>query len=209
MLFGEKLKKLRVDNNLTQEELANVIHVSRGTISSWEVGRTYPNLDIIVSLSDYFEVSLDQLLREDVKMVKNISKEVSASKRYKRLFLVLLILFLLWIAISIFFYIFPQFDPSIERVYSMPITNIERVEKVGEFVEIKVVPQEFRKLKLMNVSEADGILQVHVIQKGTLFKEDSLKIDISEFSSNIEAVELYTDDNKSKESYYFETYQVE
>ena len=72
MRLGEKLKTLRAKKNMTQEQLGNVLHVSRATVSSWEVSRTYPDLESLVKISDYFEISLDILLREDKKMVEEI-----------------------------------------------------------------------------------------------------------------------------------------
>lgn len=46
MDIGKKLKEKRLAANLTQQELTEILHVSRQTISSWEVGRTYPDLDV-------------------------------------------------------------------------------------------------------------------------------------------------------------------
>ena len=61
MELSEKLKQLRADKKITQEKLAEILHVSRTTISSWETGRSYPDLQMIVEISDYFNVSMDNL----------------------------------------------------------------------------------------------------------------------------------------------------
>jgi len=73
MKLSVKIKKLRAENNLTQEQLAEKLQVSRSTISSWETGRSYPDLEMTISICDCFNVSLDFLLREDEKMVRKLN----------------------------------------------------------------------------------------------------------------------------------------
>lgn len=77
MQIGEKIKEYRLRKELTQEQLGTLLNVSRSTISGWEVGRNYPDLRMIVTLSDLLEISLDTLLREDVSMVESVSKAVN------------------------------------------------------------------------------------------------------------------------------------
>ena len=60
---------------LTQEEFGRLFHVTRQTVSNWENGKSYPELQILVSISDQFDISLDTLLKEDSKMVQSIDKE--------------------------------------------------------------------------------------------------------------------------------------
>lgn len=54
MTFGEKLKKLRIDNRLTQDELAEKIFVTRTAISKWENDKGYPSIDNLKQLSNLF-----------------------------------------------------------------------------------------------------------------------------------------------------------
>ena len=65
MEFNEKLQELRKQKGLTQEELAEVLYVSRTAISKWESGRGYPNIDSLKAISKFFSVSLDDLLSSD------------------------------------------------------------------------------------------------------------------------------------------------
>ena len=65
MEFNEKLQELRKQRGLTQEELAELLYVSRTAISKWESGRGYPNIDSLKAISKYFSVSLDELLSSD------------------------------------------------------------------------------------------------------------------------------------------------
>lgn len=62
MEFNEKLQELRKQKNLTQEELAGDLFVSRTAISKWESGRGYPGIDSLKEISRYFSVSIDELL---------------------------------------------------------------------------------------------------------------------------------------------------
>ena len=62
MEFNEKLQELRKQKGLTQEELAELLYVSRTAISKWESGRGFPNIESLKAISKFFSVSLDDLL---------------------------------------------------------------------------------------------------------------------------------------------------
>ena len=68
--FSENLKKIRKENNLSQEQLADCLGVSRQAISKWESGSAYPEMDKIIALCDKFNVNIDDLLHKDIKEVK-------------------------------------------------------------------------------------------------------------------------------------------
>ena len=65
MEFHEKLQQLRQQNNLTQEQLAEQLFVSRTAVSKWESGRGYPNLESLKCISKLFFISIDELLSND------------------------------------------------------------------------------------------------------------------------------------------------
>ena len=65
MEFNEKLQELRKARGLTQEELAEALFVSRTAISKWESGRGYPSIDSLKEISNYFGVTIDDLLSGD------------------------------------------------------------------------------------------------------------------------------------------------
>lgn len=65
MEFHEKLQELRKSRNLTQEELAEALYVSRTAISKWESGRGYPSIDSLKAISGFFSISIDELLSAD------------------------------------------------------------------------------------------------------------------------------------------------
>lgn len=62
MEFNEKLQELRKHKKLTQEELAEILFVSRTAISKWESGRGYPSIESLKVISEFFSVSIDELL---------------------------------------------------------------------------------------------------------------------------------------------------
>ena len=63
MTFGERLYELRKQKNISQEELAELLDVSRQSISKWENDKAYPEMTRLLFMSDYFRVSLDYLMR--------------------------------------------------------------------------------------------------------------------------------------------------
>ena len=83
MTFGEKLKKLRTDKGLTQDELAAEIFVTRTAISKWESERGFPNIESLKSLAKYFSISLDELLSNEelLLIAENDSKEKQRTLR--------------------------------------------------------------------------------------------------------------------------------
>ena len=74
MEFHEKFQELRKSRGLTQEELAEALYVSRTAISKWESGRGYPSIDSLKEISNYFSVTIDDLLSSE-KMLSIAEKE--------------------------------------------------------------------------------------------------------------------------------------
>jgi len=80
MEFHEKLQELRKSRGLTQEELAEELYMSRTAISKWESGRGYPSIDSLKEISNYFSVTIDELLSTD-KLLSIAEKENRANLR--------------------------------------------------------------------------------------------------------------------------------
>ena len=93
MELGEQLKAYRQKVQLSQEELANRVYVSRQTISNWENNKTYPDVNSLVLLSEVFQVSLDQLIKGDIDAMKEVirKEEIDKMKRYGAIYTALLI----------------------------------------------------------------------------------------------------------------------
>ncbi|MGN0152935.1 MAG: helix-turn-helix domain-containing protein [Lachnospiraceae bacterium] len=73
MNFADKLLNLRIQYGYSQEALAEKLNVSRQAISKWELGTTLPETDKVVAISDFFEVSTDYLLKDNIQLNNNES----------------------------------------------------------------------------------------------------------------------------------------
>lgn len=77
--IGSFLKELRKEKGLTQEQLAELMYVSDRTVSRWETGSNLPSLDILIRISDYYNVELSEILdgeRKSGKMNKELEETV-------------------------------------------------------------------------------------------------------------------------------------
>lgn len=106
MEVGNQIKKYRQSIKLTQEELAEKIYVTRQTVSNWENGKNYPDLNSLIMLCDLFNISLDILVKGDVIEMRKqvVQDDVRKFKRDTVFFTVLLIVTLLS-AIPLFLYL--------------------------------------------------------------------------------------------------------
>ena len=75
MELGNQMKKYRGELSLSQDALAEKIYVSRQTISNWETGKSYPDVNSLIRMSEVFGISVDSLLKGDVEEMKKIIKE--------------------------------------------------------------------------------------------------------------------------------------
>ncbi len=80
MEAGTQIKKYRSNMGISQEELAEKVYVSRQTISNWETGKNYPDIHSVLLLSSVFNVSLDQLIKGDVEIMKKKRSTKQKSK---------------------------------------------------------------------------------------------------------------------------------
>ena len=70
MNLSDNLKKIRKDNNLSQEQLAEKLGVSRQSVSKWESGIAYPEMDKVLQLCKMFNLNIDELLNQNISEVK-------------------------------------------------------------------------------------------------------------------------------------------
>ena len=80
--FSENLKKIRKDNNLSQEQLADELGVSRQAISKWESAVAYPEMDKIITLCEKFNLNIDDLLHKDIREVKGEEESKKKLNKY-------------------------------------------------------------------------------------------------------------------------------
>lgn len=82
MNLSDNLKKIRKDNNLSQEDLAEKLGVSRQSVSKWESGLAYPEMDKVLELCKLFNLNIDDLLNQDIKEVEKNKQSSSTINKY-------------------------------------------------------------------------------------------------------------------------------
>jgi Predicted transcription factor, homolog of eukaryotic MBF1 len=75
MDLGSRIKGEREKQNLSQDELALKLNISRQAVSKWETGKSYPDIETLLKLSDIFDLSLDELVKGDQAFQKNLILE--------------------------------------------------------------------------------------------------------------------------------------
>lgn len=80
MSLGEKIRDYRKQSGLSQEQLAEKLNVSRQAITKWESNKGIPDISNLISISDEFGLSLDELIRDDVAVKRKIISDSSAKK---------------------------------------------------------------------------------------------------------------------------------
>lgn len=143
MELNAQIKKYRTELNLSQEELAEKVYVTRQTISNWENGKSYPDIHSLLLLSSLFNVSLDQLIKGDVETMKEIinEQEVKKLNHYSTIYAVHLIVLLLsavplfmWlelyalIPLGIFF--------AITMLWALKVEKIKKENDIQTYKEI-------------------------------------------------------------------------
>lgn len=177
MKIGKIIKEERLKRELTQEEFAQEFFVTRQLVSKWENSKSYPDLDQVVQMSEWFDLSLDYLLKEDTKMVDELNFDGKLKKRMT---------YALWgiigIIISIIFACFIVWwfiEPPILQAKDINITQVEKIYlpekqiKNPETGETWTVPADveykiyfkttkpfvnlFQRTGMVNMEDEDGI----------------------------------------------------
>lgn len=80
MEIGSQIRKYREQQKISQEELALKIFVSRQTISNWETNKSCPDIKSLILLSEIFDVSLDDFIKEDIKEMREVVEKANVQK---------------------------------------------------------------------------------------------------------------------------------
>ena len=91
MDLGKKIIEMRKNAKLSQEQLAEKLNVTRQTISNWENGKFYPDIDALVKISKCFNISLDGLLSYDNKVLEYLKDSTDVVKSNKKLLYAILL----------------------------------------------------------------------------------------------------------------------
>lgn len=101
MKFNDKLIKLRKEKGLSQEELGEILEVSRQSVSKWELGQAMPDIEKIRTICKFFDVNFDYLLDEDITEI-NEEKTILKNKSRKQLKPFIVILFIIFVVYAFF-----------------------------------------------------------------------------------------------------------
>jgi transcriptional regulator with XRE-family HTH domain len=128
--IDERICALRKQNNYSQEDFAELLHVSRQTVSNWENGKSYPDLGTILKISQIFQISIDEWLRGDSAVVKKMD---SQKKKKNILYIVSGILLLVTtIAIVSAYWLYQgsrmSFDMSDRKTYQVASSSQTELE---------------------------------------------------------------------------------
>ena len=123
MDLGKKIMTMRNEKNLSQEQLAEKLNVTRQTISNWENGKFYPDIDSLVNLSKFFNVSLDVLLSYVDKVLDYLKDSTDIVKSNKNILYAVLLNILLIIAFIIVGIIFNESASIIIIIFTVSIIS--------------------------------------------------------------------------------------
>ena len=152
MELGKQIKMHRQEAELSQEELANRVYVSRQTILNWENDKSYPDVNSLVLLSEIFQISLDKLIKGDIGVMKEViqKEEIEKMKRYGRIYTIMLIVtvvsavpLFMWLGVwafipwGIIWAISMYFALKIEKVKKD--NDVQSYKEIGAFSEGKLL----------------------------------------------------------------------
>ena len=127
MEFNEKLQELRKSRALTQEELAEALYVSRTAVSKWESGRGYPSIDSLKDISEFFSVSIDDLLSGE-KLLSIAENENKSNIRN-----VCDLLFGFTDLMAFILIVFPLYPNTVDGfVYSVNLLGYTQIPQLGK-----------------------------------------------------------------------------
>lgn len=85
MKFNEVISNKRKELDMTQDQVAKMLHVSRQALSNWEKGKNYPDMDTLVQLSQIYDLSLDLLIKGDKAVLQKVQDDAEILRKQKRL----------------------------------------------------------------------------------------------------------------------------
>ena len=162
MELSAQIKKYRTELNLSQEELAEKVYVTRQTISNWENEKSYPDIHSLLLLSSLFNVSLDQLIKGDIETMKEIisEQEVKRFNHYGKIFSIHFLILIISAAPLFFWlerYAFIPFGLlfAITMFWALKVEKIKKENDIQTYKEI-VAFTEGKKLDELHTAVEAG-----------------------------------------------------
>lgn len=132
MEIGKKLKEAHQMSGLTQENVAEKLNVSRQTISNWETEKFYPDILYVLQLSDLYQVSLDELLKGDERMIQHLEDSTNVVKSNQKI----LLAFICNICLLFLFFIFII---PISKSYLLTLLAVALVVGTTGYILVQII----------------------------------------------------------------------
>ena len=132
MEIGKKLKEAHQMSGLTQENVAEKLNVSRQTISNWETEKFYPDILYVLQLSDLYQVSLDELLKGDERMIQHLENSTNVVKSNQKI----LLAFICNICLLFLFFIFII---PISKSYLLTLLAVALVVGTTGYILVQII----------------------------------------------------------------------
>ncbi len=206
MNIGEQIKSRRMELNITQQDLADRLNVSRSAISNWETGKNYPDLQIIVQISEELRISLDELLKGDADVVKKITKDTVESgklrEKTKKLIAAVSVLAVMLLATLYLFFGWSGEVNKAEQVKDMRIADNELV------IEVEVPNYYGRRAWYSDIDETGTIAHITIdynfgrskagkdILTAPVNTDDALDIFSKDSMKRLEEIQIVTSQGK-------------
>ena len=160
MELGNKIKYYRNEKELSQEELAERVYVSRQTISNWENNKSYPDINSIVLLSEIFEISIDNLIKGDVEQMKKEinSEEVKKLNFYATMMAILMLVATILLMLMLKFIGLYGFIPYFILVacamfFAIKVDKIKKDNDIQTYKEIVAFTEGKRLDEIQKIEE--------------------------------------------------------
>ena len=164
--LNTQIKKYRAKMNLSQEELAEKVFVTRQTISNWENSKNYPDIHSLLLLSSLFNISLDQLIKGDIDIMKEEIKESELHKYNHNgsIFTILLIITIIsFVPLTVFFNIYGLIISIIlfiiTFIYALKVERFKKLNNIKTYKEIIAFTEGKR---LDEIEKIKNMANVHI-----------------------------------------------
>ncbi len=160
MEIGRQIRKYRLELKLSQEELADKVYVTRQTVSNWENDKNYPDINSLVLLSSLFGISLDVLVKGDLKEMEKMIREEDVKKLNRDAWIYTILLVVTVVSIvPLFFFLWPAGIGIWICIYAVTMYFAHRIEKqkkeydIGTYKEIKMFMEGKRLDEIEKIRE--------------------------------------------------------
>ena len=160
MEIGRQIKRYRLEMKLSQEELADKVYVTRQTVSNWENDKSYPDINSLVLLSSLFGISLDVLVKGDLKEMEKMIREEDIKKLNRDAWIYTILLVVTVVSIvPLFFFLWPVGIGIWICIYAVTMYFAHRIEKqkkehdLGTYKEIKMFMEGKRLDEIEKIRE--------------------------------------------------------